>query len=174
MVKYREKYILEGLDEISPEMMTDLDLAYGVCAHIQNMAPCEMCGKCCHQPNIVLMEGEPERIAEHLNIGTDEFIRNFLYRKGERWLFKKSGKCQFLGKDNKCTIWKQRPQICNDFPYLVAMFMSRVYLAIVNDADIDLSYMDDTWPCTSVIKGSVDQLIGNARKERADRINHSL
>jgi Fe-S-cluster containining protein len=174
MVKYREKYILEGLDEIPPGMMADLDLAYDVCMHLHNTSECEMCGKCCHQPNITIMDGEAERIAEHLNIGTDEFIRNFLYRKDERWLFKKSGRCRFLGKDNKCTIWKERPQICHDFPYLVSKFMSRVYLSIVNDIDIDLSYMEDDWPCTAIIQNSIDGLILKARKEREKRITRSL
>ena len=48
------------------------------------------------------------------------------------------------------------------------MFMSRVYLALTNpDADIDelLSYMDETWPCTKVITGSVKDRIEARRKD---------
>jgi len=166
VAKYRNKYILEGLDEIPPEMLADLDIAYDVCKRLHDSFPCEMCGKCCHQPNITVMDDEVERIAEHLSMSADEFIAKYLYRDEGRWLFRKNGRCEFLGKDKRCTIWSERPEICRDFPYLVSKFMSRVYLSIVNDTDIDLSYMDDSWPCTPVIKKSINKLIKEARRAR--------
>ena len=169
MAKYRGKYILEGLDEIPPAMLKDLDLAYSVCERLHDSFPCEMCGKCCHQANITVMDSEVQRIAKHLNMTSDAFIDEYLYRRDGLWLFKKERKCRFLGKNNKCTIWKERPQICHDFPYLVAKFMSRVYLSIVNDVAIDLSYMENDWPCTPIIKRSVDALIADARNERLTR-----
>ncbi|MCL2142664.1 MAG: YkgJ family cysteine cluster protein [Methanomassiliicoccaceae archaeon] len=166
MAKYRDKYILEGLDEIPPQMLRDLDLAYDVCKYLHDISPCEMCGKCCHQPNITVRDGEVERIASHLGMSRDEFIDEYLYRVDDRWLFRKDGKCRFLGYDGRCRIWTGRPEICRDFPYLVAKFMSRVYLSIVNGTDIDLSYMEDDWPCTPKIKNFVEELIAEARKKR--------
>jgi len=169
MVKYRGKYILEGLDEIPPEMLADLDIAYDVCKRLHDSFPCEMCGKCCHQPYIMLLDGEPERIAKHLMMSADEFIEKYLHRVDGRWLFKKSGKCKFLDDGKRCAIWTERPEVCRDFPYLVAKFMSRVYLSIVNDIEIDLSYMEDDWPCTPIIKNSVHAMITDARKKRLTR-----
>ena len=94
-------------------------------------------------------------------------MRNYLVQTGDgRFLFKKTNPCAFLGPDNRCRIWKDRPQICDDFPYAVSMFMSRVYLALTNpDADIDelIAYMDDDWPCTRVIKDDIAQRIEAAR-----------
>ena len=171
MVKYRGKYILEGLDEIPDAMLRDLDAAYDACERLHDSFPCEMCGRCCHQPNITIMDGEVQRIASHLNMSAEDFIDGYLYRRDGIWLFRKSGKCKFLGDDKKCKIWKERPEICRDFPYLVAKFMSRVYLSIVNDIKIDLSYMEDDWPCTPIIKSSINTLIEEARRTR---ITHSL
>ncbi|MCL2712929.1 MAG: YkgJ family cysteine cluster protein [Methanomassiliicoccaceae archaeon] len=166
MVKYRGKYILEGLDAIPEEMERDLDLAYGVCERLHNRFECEMCGKCCHQANINVRDEEVQRIADHLKISSDEFISEYLYRNNNLWLFKKSGACRFLDENNKCKIWQKRPMICGDFPYLVAKFMSRVYLSIVNEIPIDLAYMEDDWPCTAKIKDSVEALILEARKKK--------
>ena len=48
------------------------------------------------------------------------------------------------------------------------MFMSRVYLALTNpDADImDLiSYMDDSWPCSRVIRKDIAERIEAVRKD---------
>ena len=46
--------------------------------------------------------------------------------------------------------------------------MSRVYLALTNPgADILelIAYMDDTWPCTKVIKSTIKDKIEERRKD---------
>lgn len=167
MVLYRDKYILDGLDVIPPDMMRDLDLAYDVCVRLRDRSSCQMCGKCCHQPFITVRDTEVERIAEYIHTDPLSFVTDYLYREDDRWLFTKTDPCEFLGPDNKCKIWGGRPEICGDFPFLVSMFMSRVYLAIVNDDyEIDIGYMDDTWPCTVVIKNDVGPMIIEARRKR--------
>jgi Fe-S-cluster containining protein len=99
-------------------------------------------------------------------------MTQYVYQTGDgRILFNKpkDGACRFLGKDNRCTIWKDRPQICDDFPYMVSMLMSRVYLAITNpEVDIMklIEYMDDTWPCTRDIKERIVGLVEEGRKRR--------
>ncbi|MFA6804505.1 MAG: YkgJ family cysteine cluster protein [Candidatus Methanomethylophilaceae archaeon] len=171
MAVYRGKYILEGLGDISPEMMKDLDLAYGICMGYRDEFECKMCGKCCHQPNIIIQPQEVDRISHAAGIPLYDFVSGYLRRTPDgRMLFTHTAPCAFLGKDNKCTIWEDRPEICDDFPFAVSMFMSRVYLAITNPgADImDLiSYMDDTWPCTKAIKSSIAEKVECARKARA-------
>ena len=115
---------------------------------------------------------EIDRVSSAAGIPLFEFMRDYLVRTDDgRFLFKKTDPCAFLGKDNRCRIWKDRPQICDDFPYAVSMFMSRVYLALVNpDADImDLiSYMDDSWPCSRVIRKDISAKIEAARPKVVD------
>ncbi len=169
MAVYRGKYILEGLATISPEMEKDLDMAYDICLDLKNSSPCEMCGRCCHQPFITVRDGEIEKVAAYANKDIYTFMTEYLYNDGEKWLFRKTNPCAFLREDNKCSIWKGRPEICDDFPFMVSKFMSRVYLAITHpEHDImkDLEYMDDTWPCTPIIKNSIQAKIDEARKLR--------
>jgi len=171
MAVYRGKYILEGLDEITPDMEHNLDIAYDICMSYRDDFPCEMCGRCCHQPNIVIRPEEIDRVASAANLTTFMFTRNYVIEMPDgRFLINKQndGPCPFLGDDKRCTIWKDRPQICDDFPYAVSMFMSRVYLALTNpDADIMklISYMDMKWPCTKVIKRTVKAKIEERRKD---------
>ena len=112
---------------------------------------------------------EINRISSSAGIPLYNFMKDYLVQTSDgRFLFKKTNPCAFLGPDNRCTIWKDRPQICDDFPYAVSMFMSRVYLALTNpDADINelISYMDDTWPCTGVIKRDIAERVETARKK---------
>ncbi len=171
MAIYRDRYILDGLDEIPPDMLRDLDIAYGLCQTLKDTSPCEMCGKCCHQPFITVRDEEVESVAQAAGTDAVSFMFQYLTRDNEegKWLFRHTNPCAFLNDDNRCRIWKGRPEICNEFPYMVSMFMSRVYLSIVNEGhDIlpDLEYMDDTWPCTKIIKERIPGLIEEARIKR--------
>ena len=153
-------------------MLRDLDMAYDICQELRDNSRCSMCGKCCHQPFITVRDEEVERISDYVDMNPFDFVMEYLERDPEedKWLFKKTNPCAFLGKDNRCTIWPGRPEICDEFPFMVSMFMSRVYLALVNpEVDIMplLEYMDDTWPCTVFIKENIVRMIGDARKERA-------
>ncbi len=171
MAIYRDRYILDGLDEIPPDMLRDLDIAYDLCQTLKDTSPCEMCGKCCHQPFITVRDEEVESVAQAAGTDAVSFMFQYLTRDNEegKWLFRHTNPCAFLNDDNRCRIWKGRPEICNEFPYMVSMFMSRVYLSIVNEGhDIlpDLEYMDDTWPCTKIIKERIPGLIEEARIKR--------
>ncbi len=171
MAIYRDRYILDGLDEIPPDMLRDLDIAYDLCQTLKDTSPCEMCGKCCHQPFITVRDEEVESVAQAAGTDAVSFMFQYLTRDNEegKWLFRHTNPCAFIDDDNRCRIWKGRPEICNEFPYMVSMFMSRVYLSIVNEGhDIlpDLEYMDDTWPCTKIIKERIPGLIEEARIKR--------
>lgn len=170
MAVYRGKYILEGLPSISPEMEHNLDIAYEICMSFKDSFPCEMCGKCCHQPHIIVRPDEIDRITSAAGIPIPVFLREYLVETKDHrfYQFKKTNPCAFLGKDNKCKIWKDRPQICDDFPYAVSMFMSRVYLSLTNpEVDIGelIAYMEDSWPCSKIIKDGIKEKIEARREE---------
>jgi len=170
MAVYRKKYILPGLREITPEMEKDLDLAYDICMSYKDNFPCEMCGKCCCQPNIVIRPEEMDRLSRAAGISLYDFVTEYVERTSDgRLLFSKTDPCAFLDENNRCRIWRDRPEICGDFPYAVSMFMSRVYIAITDEnADIIklIDYMDESWPCTKVIKSSICEEVQKARKLR--------
>ena len=156
-------------------MLRDLDIAYELCQTLKDESPCEMCGRCCHQPFITVRDEEVVPISEYIKMDPYDFVMEYLERDSveDKWLFKKTNPCAFLGENNKCRIWGGRPEICDEFPYMVSMFMSRVYLAIVNpEVDIQslIGYMDDTWPCTKIIKSRISGMVDEARKKRASML----
>lgn len=176
MALYRGKYELADLARISPEMELDLDQAYAICEAYREEFPCEMCGRCCHQANIIIRPEEVERIAAAGGHDLGTFMSEVVYAPGDGMLYMRKGPkepCRFLRKDKKCAIWKDRPVICDDFPYLVSMMVSRVYLALTNEeADIEemIDYMDDSWPCTKIIKSTISERVRKGREERRRRL----
>lgn len=173
MAVYRGRYILQGLPEISDEMEKDLDLAYDICRHYHSSLPCQECGRCCHQKLITILPEEVDRISSAAGVPLGEFMSKYVgFSKDGRIMLLRTDPCAFLGKDKKCRIWEDRPEVCREFPYLVSTFMSRVYLAIANeDADILelIDYMDREWPCTNNIRETIVGKVEEARGIRAGR-----
>ncbi len=108
MAIYRDRYILDGLDEIPPDMLRDLDIAYDLCQTLKDTSPCEMCGKCCHQPFITVRDEEVESVAQAAGTDAVSFMFQYLTRDNEegKWLFRHTNPCAFLDDDNRCRIWK--------------------------------------------------------------------
>ncbi len=156
-------------------MEKDLDLAYEICMSYKDGFPCEMCGKCCRQPNIVVRPEEVDRIAKAAGVSLHDFITKYLTTTPDgRLLFYRTDPCAFLDDENRCRIWSDRPEICRDFPYAVSMFMSRVYIALTDErADIIemIGYMDESWPCTTVIKSTISEKIRETRQAKTDDSN---
>jgi Fe-S-cluster containining protein len=76
---------------------------------------CLDCGACCHEANVVLDEADFDRWRE---AGRKDLLgRAYLKRAdGKVTLrFAASGRCQNLGRDNKCAIYAIRPDNCSAF-----------------------------------------------------------
>ena len=76
---------------------------------------CQRCGMCCKTPaGQILKHGEADRLAEILNISNHQFKDRYTFTKGgERFI---NSPCPFLG-ENGCTIYKNRAQVCREFPF---------------------------------------------------------
>lgn len=155
-------------------MEKDLDLAYGICEKLDRTFPCEECGKCCHQKLITVRPEEVDSLSSAAGIPLGKFMSEYVgMAKDGRIMLLKTDPCAFLGKDKKCTVWENRPEVCRQFPYMVSTFMSRVYLSIVNETDILalIDYMDNSWPCTRIIKENIEAEVAEAVKARKERLS---
>ncbi len=84
---------------------------------------CTGCGHCCKIDSGLLFEEDVTRIADHIGIPRDEFIKEYL-EEHERfhttcWKLKQIkednkpyGRCVLLGEDNKCTVHEAKPKYC--------------------------------------------------------------
>jgi Fe-S-cluster containining protein len=84
---------------------------------------CQRCGKCCDQLGLPWDISKNPEIAEHLNIGLEEFFQkyygNIIEKDGKKYYeFRDELRkpCQFLGKDKVCLIYQVRPRQCEDYP----------------------------------------------------------
>lgn len=86
---------------------------------------CTRCANCCRTMTIVFSDEDIERISQHLNMTTQEFIDKYLELELEleddydpKGYYKaRQQPCPFLGDDNLCTIYDVRPTDCREYPH---------------------------------------------------------
>lgn len=78
---------------------------------------CLQCANCCRQYSPRFKTPDIKRISRHLQMRESDFIETYLKVDEEGDYVVKSSPCPFLGADNYCSIYEQRPSDCHRFPY---------------------------------------------------------
>ena len=78
---------------------------------------CLQCANCCKNYSPRFKTPDIKRIAKYLKIKEGDFIETYLKLDEEGDYVVKSTPCPFLGADNYCSIYDQRPSDCHRFPY---------------------------------------------------------
>ncbi|MCW3053673.1 MAG: Fe-S-oxidoreductase, partial [Chthonomonadales bacterium] len=94
---------------------------------------CLACGNCCRTLQIVVDDNDIQRLARRLTMTPQQFSRQYVQIAPDRTKHFIATPCSFLGVDNRCSVYEDRPQACRDFPYLhAADFRSRSLMMIAN------------------------------------------
>ena len=78
---------------------------------------CLQCAACCKNYSPRFKTTDIKRISKHLKQKESVFIDTYLNLDSEGDYVVKSSPCPFLGTDNFCSIYEQRPSDCHRFPY---------------------------------------------------------
>jgi uncharacterized protein len=79
---------------------------------------CLDCGNCCKKMTPTFSKKDIHRIAKHFNMTYQQFFDKWLEKRRDGDITNVKQPCQFLGKDNKCSIYPIRPVDCAGFPHL--------------------------------------------------------
>jgi Fe-S-cluster containining protein len=81
---------------------------------------CTQCANCCREVNPTFSEEELDRLARRLAMTRQQFIEAYLKRSepydDNPWTTRTTP-CPFL-KDNRCSVYEDRPADCSGYPYL--------------------------------------------------------
>ncbi len=78
---------------------------------------CLQCAACCKNYSPRFKTPDIKRISKYLGMKESVFIDTYLTLDLEGDYVVKSSPCPFLGADNYCDIYDQRPSDCHRFPY---------------------------------------------------------
>ena len=95
--------VLKQLPKLHEEAFTKVD--------------CLECAACCKNYSPRFKTPDIKRISKHLKLKESVFIDKYLDLDKEGDYVSKTAPCPFLGTDNYCSIYEQRPSDCHRFPY---------------------------------------------------------
>jgi Fe-S-cluster containining protein len=78
---------------------------------------CLACGNCCKNHSPRFKQPDIKRIAKRLKLKEGELIERYLKLDDENDFVVQSSPCPFLGDDNYCSIYEDRPSDCARYPY---------------------------------------------------------
>jgi Fe-S-cluster containining protein len=88
---------------------------------IEDSIDCTKCANCCRVATVRLLERDIERLSKLHRISRERFLADYTDEtEDEGRILKRTDEtgCIFLS-GNDCTIYKDRPATCQDFPHLV-------------------------------------------------------
>ena len=95
-------------------------LVFEIAAGVWKRTDCTTCGNCCVVTSPTLTEAEVKRLAQRLGITDSAFESKYLQptngEADEPWIMRERP-CPFL-KDNRCSVYEDRPASCRNYPYL--------------------------------------------------------
>jgi len=102
---------------------------------------CLQCANCCKKYSPRFKTPDIKRISRHLKMRESEFIDTYLKVDEEGDFVAKSAPCPFLGADNYCSIYEQRPSDCHRFPYTDEdVLIKRQQLTLKNSTFCPITY----------------------------------
>lgn len=78
---------------------------------------CLDCGNCCKSISPLLTDRDIQRMAVSLRMKPSEFTDRYLHLDEEGDYVFRFTPCPFLGKDNCCSVYENRPRACREYPH---------------------------------------------------------
>ena len=102
---------------------------------------CLQCAQCCKNYSPRFKTPDIKRISKSLRMRESEFIDTYLNVDEEGDFVVKSTPCPFLGSDNYCSIYEDRPSDCRRFPYTDEdILLKRPQLTLKNSTFCPITY----------------------------------
>lgn len=94
---------------------------------------CLECANCCKNYSPRFKTTDIKRISKQLKMKESVFIDTYLKLDNDGDYVTKSAPCPFLGSDNYCSIYENRPSDCSRFPYTCEdVFLKRPHITLKN------------------------------------------
>jgi Fe-S-cluster containining protein len=119
--------VLKQLPEIHQDAFSKID--------------CLQCANCCKHYSPRFKTPDIKRLSKHLKMRESDFIDTYLKVDEEGDFVAKTAPCPFLGANNFCNVYEQRPSDCHRFPYSNEdVFIKRPQLTLKNSTFCPITY----------------------------------
>lgn len=78
---------------------------------------CLACANCCKTTSPIFIQADIDRLAKTFKMKPADFINSHLVLDDEGDYVLTSSPCPFLGDDNRCMVYEDRPRACREYPH---------------------------------------------------------
>lgn len=94
---------------------------------------CLQCANCCKTTSPLFRDVDIKRISKRLRMPAGKFIDQYLRIDEDNDYVLQSSPCTFLGSDNMCSIYEDRPLACREYPHTDRKNMHQIMdLTLIN------------------------------------------
>lgn len=97
---------------------------------------CLDCANCCKTTSPIFRDVDIVRLSKHLKIKPGDFINMHLKLDKEGDYVLKKSPCLFLGSDNRCSVYEQRPLACKEYPHTNRRKMFQILDLTVKNTEV--------------------------------------
>ncbi|WP_317043014.1 YkgJ family cysteine cluster protein [Algoriphagus resistens] len=101
--KVKPKVLDERFGNLHEQVFSELD--------------CLDCANCCKTTSPIFLNTDIDRLAKVFRMKSSVFIDEYLHRDEEGDFVLNFSPCAFLGPDNKCLVYEDRPKACREYPH---------------------------------------------------------
>ncbi|MDO5664135.1 MAG: YkgJ family cysteine cluster protein [Bacteroidia bacterium] len=95
---------------------------------------CLECGNCCRSLGPMILEKDIDTLAKQLKMKSSDFIKKFLQKDEDGDFVFQSMPCPFLGSDNYCSVYENRPKACREYPHTNRKKFYQIYNLTIKNA----------------------------------------
>lgn len=106
---------LSGLKKKDPRKVDNL--FHAIHEEVFEEVDCLTCANCCKTTSPIFYPNDIERVSRALRMKPGDFIETYLRVDEDKDYVLKSSPCPFLGTDNYCMIYEDRPKACREYPH---------------------------------------------------------
>ena len=78
---------------------------------------CLECANCCKTTSPIFYPNDIDRLAQAKRMKPGDFIEKYLRIDEDHDYVLQSSPCPFLGEDNECSVYEERPKACREYPH---------------------------------------------------------
>lgn len=95
---------------------------------------CLACGNCCRSLGPMILPNDVDQLSKSLCIKPSVFIEKYLRTDEDGDMVFQSMPCPFLGSDNYCAVYENRPKACREYPHTDRKNFYQIYALSIKNA----------------------------------------
>lgn len=109
------KKFLQGLKKKDPRKVDGV--VHKTHEEVFEKTDCLQCANCCKTTSPIFYQNDIQRLADFFHLKPGDFIEHYLRVDEDSDYVLKSSPCPFLGSDNYCSVYEDRPKACREYPH---------------------------------------------------------